>query len=124
VEKEDFFCIGHSVPRIDALDKVLGRAVFAEDISFPDMLHARVLRAGIPHAIIDEINTTEAERMPGVVCVLTAKDIPGVNRYGIAFQDQYALVEDKVRYVGDLEEELVRAIVNNYHRVLEMGELG
>ena len=39
--------------------------------------------------------------MPGVACVLTAKDIPGVNRYGIAFQDQVALAEDRVRYVGD-----------------------
>ncbi len=87
------------------------------------MVHARVLRAGIPHAIIEEINTTEAERMPGVVCVLTEKDIPGVNRDGIAFQDQYALAEDRVRYVGDPEEELVRAIPNNYHTVLETREL-
>ncbi len=39
--------------------------------------------------------------MDGVACVLTAKDIPGINRYGIAFQDQSALAEDKVRYVGD-----------------------
>jgi len=125
MEKEDFFCIGRSVPRIDALDKVLGRAAFAEDLSFPNMLYARVLRAGIPHAIIEEIDSTEAERMPGVVCVLTAKDIPGVNRYGIAFQDQYALAEDKVRYVGDpvaliaaeteaIAEEAVKAIRVRY----------
>ena len=39
--------------QIDALDKVLGRAVYAEDISFPNMLYGRVLRAGIPHALID-----------------------------------------------------------------------
>lgn len=101
-EKQDHFsCIGHSVPRIDALDKVLGRAVYSEDISFPNMLYGRVLRAGIPHAIVEEIDTSKAKAMKGVMCVLTAKDIPGVNRYGIAFQDQYALAEDRVRYVGE-----------------------
>jgi CO/xanthine dehydrogenase Mo-binding subunit len=94
---ERFSCIGHSVPKIDALDKVLGRAVYAGDISFPNMLYGRVLRAGIPHALIEEIDTSKARAMKGVVCVLTAKDIPGINRYGIAFQDQEALAEDRVR---------------------------
>ncbi len=98
---EPFSCVGHSVPRIDALDKVLGRAVYAEDISFPNMLYGRVLRAGVPHAIIEEIDTRQARAMKGVVCILTAKNVPGLNRYGIAFQDQYALAEDKVRYIGD-----------------------
>ena len=101
MEKEEFSCVGHSVPKIDAADKVLGRAVYSEDISFPDMLYGRVLRAGIPHAIIEEIDLREAKAMAGVVCILTARDIPGINRYGIAFQDQVALAEDKVRYVGD-----------------------
>jgi CO/xanthine dehydrogenase Mo-binding subunit len=96
-----FTCIGHSVPRIDALDKVLGRAIYSEDLFFPGMLYGRVLRAGIPHAIIEEIDTRQARVMKGVVCVLTAKDIPGVNRFGIAYQDQVALAEDRVRYVGD-----------------------
>ena len=98
---EQFSCIGHSVPRIDALDKVLGRAVYSEDLSFPGMLFGRVLRAGVPHASIEEIDTRQARAMKGVVCILTAKDVPGLNGYGIAFQDQYALAEDKVRYIGD-----------------------
>jgi nicotinate dehydrogenase large molybdopterin subunit len=101
MEKEEYSCIGHSVPKVDALDKVLGRAVYAEDMSFANMLYGRVLRAGIPHAVIEDIDTREAKAMEGVACVLTAKDIPGVNRYGIAFQDQVALAEDKVRYIGD-----------------------
>ena len=98
---EQFSCIGHSVPRIDALDKVLGRALYAEDISFPNMLYGRVLRAGVPHALIEAIDTREAAAMKGVVCILTAKEVPGINRYGIAFQDQEALVERHVRYAGD-----------------------
>lgn len=101
MEEKRFSCVGYSVPRVDALDKVLGRAIFSEDISFPDMLFGRVLRAGVPHAIIEEVDVSEAKVMKGVAAVLTAKDIPGVNRYGIAFQDQYALSEDRVRYIGD-----------------------
>jgi len=101
MEKDEYSYIGHSVPKVDAIDKVLGRAVYAEDISLPNMLFARVLRAGVPHAIIEEIDISEAESMNGVVCVLTAKDVPGINRYGIAFQDQKALADDRVRYIGD-----------------------
>jgi len=105
LEKRDkvkpFTVIGHSVPKIDALDKVLGRAVYSEDMTFPGMLYGRVLRAGIPHARIKRIDTSRAAAMDGVACVLTAKDIKGRNLYGIAFQDQPALADDKVRYVGD-----------------------
>ena len=101
MEKDEYSCIGHPVPKVDAIDKVLGRAVYAEDISLPNMLFARVLRAGVPHAIIEEIDISEAESMNGVVCVLMAKDVPGINRYGIAFQDQKALADDRVRYIGD-----------------------
>ena len=101
MKKDTYLSVGHSFPRVDALDKVLGRAIYSEDMSFPDMLYGRVLRAGIPHALIDEIDTREAAAMKGVACVLTAKDIPGENRYGIAFQDQEALVRQHVRYAGD-----------------------
>lgn len=98
---EEYTWVGHSVPRVDALDKVLGRAVYSEDISFPHMLYGRVLRAGIPHAIIEDIDVSKAKAMDGVACVLTARDIQGHNQYGIAFQDQKALADDKVRYAGD-----------------------
>jgi nicotinate dehydrogenase large molybdopterin subunit len=99
--KENFSYVGYSVPKVDALDKVLGRAVYAEDLTFPGMLYGRVLRAGVPHAFIEEIDTSQAMAMKGVACVLTAKDIPGTNRYGIAILDQEALVEKHVRYAGD-----------------------
>lgn len=96
-----FAVVGHSVPKIDALNKVLGRALYSEDMTFPGMLYGRVLRAGVPHALIKGIDTSRAEAMDGVVSVITAKDIEGRNLYGIAFQDQPALAEDKVRYIGD-----------------------
>jgi CO/xanthine dehydrogenase Mo-binding subunit len=101
VENGSLTCVGQSVAKIDALDKVLGRALYSEDIWFPGMLYGRVLRAGIPHAMIESIDTSRAATMEGVACVLTAKNIPGKNLYGIAFQDQQALAQDKVRYIGD-----------------------
>lgn len=101
MEKEEFTCVGHSVPKVDALDKVLGKAVYSEDMKFPRMLHGKVLRAGIPHAAIENVDITAAASMEGVACVLTSKDIPGKNLFGIAFQDQWALAEDKVRYIGE-----------------------
>ena len=106
---EQFSCIGHSVPKIDALDKVLGRALYAEDISFPNMLYGRVLRAGVPHAVIEELDTSKAKAMKGVMCILTARDIPGVNRYGIAFQDQVALADRFGDSLRALIDDLVRA---------------
>jgi nicotinate dehydrogenase large molybdopterin subunit len=96
-----FSCVGYSVPKVDAPAKVLGKAVYSEDISFPNMLYGRVLRAGVPHALIEELDVREAKAFPGVASVLTSRDVPGVNRYGIFVPDQDALAEDKVRYIGD-----------------------
>lgn len=99
--KKSFSAVGRSVPKIDALNKALGKAVYSEDIFFPGMLFGRVLRAGIPHARVEKIDVSKARKKDGVACILTAEDIPGRNLYGIAFQDQPALVHDRVRYIGD-----------------------
>ena len=101
VMEQTFSWVGKSVKKVDALDKVTGRAAYAEDLHFPGMLFGKVVRAGVPHAMIDEIDVSEAQAMEGVACVLTAKDIPGKNLFGIAFQDQEALVEKHIRYEGD-----------------------
>ena len=55
MKKEEFTCVGQSVTKVDVLDKVLGRAVYSEDMTFPGMLHGRVLRAGVPHAVIEDL---------------------------------------------------------------------
>ena len=83
------------------MPKVTGRAVYADDISFPDMLFAACFGAPFPAPEILSIDCSEARSLPGVRVVLTAKDIPGPNRYGELVKDQRYLVEDKVRYVGD-----------------------
>jgi nicotinate dehydrogenase large molybdopterin subunit len=87
--------------RPDMADKVAGRLSYLTDLRRPDMLTARILRAGIPHARVVSIDTSAAEALPGVVAVVTAQDIRGLNGYGIVIQDQPALCADKVRYAGD-----------------------
>jgi xanthine dehydrogenase D subunit/xanthine dehydrogenase C subunit len=87
--------------RPDIADKVAGRLAYLTDHRAPDMLVARILRAGVAHARIISIDVSAAQALPGVVAVVTAADIRGQNSYGIVVQDQPALCADKVRFVGD-----------------------
>lgn len=88
-------------PRADLPDKIAGRAGYLTDQRVPDMLVGRILRAGRPHARILSIDTSVAEAMPGVRAVVTHRDVPGLNGFGIMRQDQPALASDRVRYQGD-----------------------
>lgn len=87
--------------RPDVADKVRGRLAYLTDARRPDMLVGRILRAGMPHARILAIDTAEAEALPGVAAIVTHRDVPGLNAYGIMEQDQPALCGERVRYVGD-----------------------
>jgi 4-hydroxybenzoyl-CoA reductase subunit alpha len=93
--------IGTPRPKVDAYAKVTGRALYADDIMLPRMLHGRLLRSPHPHARILSIDTRRALELPGVVAILTGEDLP--QKFGIlpSSQDEYALAIDKVRYVGD-----------------------
>jgi nicotinate dehydrogenase large molybdopterin subunit len=93
--------IGRSVVKVDAVPKVTGKAVYADDLSFPNMLFARVLRSPYPSAKVLSIDFSEALRLSGVRTVLTARDIPGRNRHGERVKDQSYLAEERIRYVGD-----------------------
>lgn len=95
--------IGRSLPRPDAVDKVTGQARFSDDLKFEGMLHARVKRAGVPHAIVKSLDVTKAKRVPGVVAVLTAADIPGEHNHGLVYADWPVMVGvgERVRTVGD-----------------------
>jgi CO/xanthine dehydrogenase Mo-binding subunit len=92
--------IGRRMLRPDAVDKVTGRARFPGDLAMEGMLTIKVLFSPQAHARIVSIDTTEAERLPGVVAVLTHRDVP-VNEYGLIYKDQPALNGDKVRSVFD-----------------------
>lgn len=93
--------VGVSIPRVGAVEKVTGKTEFAADYAFEGMLYGKTLRANYPHAEILSIDTSKAEELEGVVAVLTAKDIPGINGFGKLFKDQPVLCDKKVRYVGD-----------------------
>ncbi|MBI2997380.1 MAG: xanthine dehydrogenase family protein molybdopterin-binding subunit [Deltaproteobacteria bacterium] len=97
----DHKVIGRPVPRADSRSKVLGEARYADDLSLPGMVYGKVLRSPHPHARIRSIDTSRAGKCPGVVTVLTAKDIPGQNTMGPIIKDQPVLCSDVVRYVGD-----------------------
>ena len=98
---EVFSVIGKSKSRIDAHDKVTGHLKYIGDIEYAQTLHGAVLRSPHPHALIKQIDVSRAEALPGVMAVITAKDVPGRNGFGAILPDQPVVCGDKVRYVGD-----------------------
>ncbi|HSH71189.1 MAG TPA: hypothetical protein VK997_14805, partial [Deferrisomatales bacterium] len=94
--------IGRSVPRIDGRDKVTGAAKYSGDLTFPNMLFGKILTSPHAHARILSIDTSEAEKLPGVKAVITHRDVPDL-KYGIspARWDENIFCIDKVRFVGD-----------------------
>jgi len=97
----DFSVVGKGVPRVDSLEKVTGKAEFPITFRLPHMLHGKVVRSPHPHARIISIDTSKAERLPGVKVVVTAKNTPRI-RLGALYRDRDAFPPDlTVRYVGD-----------------------
>jgi len=100
--------VGQTRNRVDAHAKVTGTAAYPGDLNPPDAAAMKILFAGRPHAIVRRIHTAAAEALPGVLAVLTARDVP-VNEYGLILPDQPVLCgpgsskpgADRVRFVGD-----------------------
>src|SRR2546428_3712750 len=93
--------LGRNYPRVDAADKVSGRSQYASDIYLPGMLLCKVLKSPKPHARILHIDTSRAQRLPGVRAVLTGRDVPDARFGNGAVKDKRILALDKVRYIGD-----------------------
>jgi len=93
--------VGSNRKRIDVIDKVLGKPVFAGDMKADRLLFAVVYRSPRPHAWIKSIDVSEALAQPGIVKVITGEDIPGKKRFGVIKKDQPCLAEGRVRYVGE-----------------------
>ena len=87
--------IGKSVPRIDARDKVTGRAKFTSDFKTPRMLFGKIVKSIYPHARILRIDTKNAESMPGVRTIVLPEDAPNV-RFGHLLFDEYVLPRDNI----------------------------
>jgi CO/xanthine dehydrogenase Mo-binding subunit len=95
--------VGTNLRRIDGTEKVGGHALYAGDLRFPGMAHAKVLRSPLAHARIRLIDATKAGALPGVLAVLTRDNLNVVaNSFGAYVRDQQILATEKVRYAGDM----------------------
>jgi carbon-monoxide dehydrogenase large subunit len=96
----DLKFVGQPVPRIDGVEKVTGAAAYVDDLDFgPRLLHAEIVESPHAHARIKHIDTSRAEKVPGVVKVVTAGDLP--YRFGLYMRDRYIFAKDRVRFVGE-----------------------
>ncbi len=94
--------IGVAVFPKDGAPKVTGEARFADDIYLDGMIHCKLLFSEHPHAEVISIDTAEAEKDPGVLLVLTAKDLPGTNLTGVKVKDKPIFADDRVRARTDV----------------------
>ena len=101
IRPSEYAVIGTARPKTDAAGKVAGQTLFADDIVLPRMLWCKLLRSPHPHAVIKRIDTARARALDGVVAVLTGADLPIA--FGIlpVSQDEHALCQDRVRFIGD-----------------------
>lgn len=104
---EAFKVISRNLTKVEAEAKVRGELVFSSDVVLPKMLHLKVLRSPYAHALVKKIDTSKAEKLPGVKAVFTHKDVPKhsvwrsyVLRYSASTRDSHIL-EKEVRHVGD-----------------------
>jgi CO/xanthine dehydrogenase Mo-binding subunit len=92
--------IGQPLGRVEGPAKVTGEARYTADILLPGMIWGKVLRSPLPHAKIVSIDTREAEQMPGILAVLTAKDLPDLLTGRLVY-DMPVLAIDRVRFIGE-----------------------
>ncbi|MDW8801625.1 selenium-dependent xanthine dehydrogenase [Clostridium sp. A1-XYC3] len=95
--------MGENLHRVDAKEKVLGTAEYVDDMQVEGMLYGSALRTKYPRALVKSIDISEAEKHPGVVAVVIAKDVPGKRFIGHLVKDWPAMIAvgEETRYVGD-----------------------
>ena len=108
---EKYSLIGKRLSGLDERDKVLGKVIFADDYTMPGMLYGKVFRSARPSALIKRLDVSKAEALEGVVCVLTAEDVPNnesvknvvgqTTEVGLLEATNQVLARDRVRYFGE-----------------------
>lgn len=95
--------IGSRVHRLDVEEKVLGYGKYPDDFYFPGMIYGSALRSKYPRARVVSINTAAAQKLPGIVCILTAADIPGKNLIGHLVHDWPVMIPEGgiTHFLGD-----------------------
>lgn len=115
--------VGRSVPRLEAISKVTGRAEYVHNLRLPGMLTGKIVRSTVAHGRILNVDISEALKVPGVDRIVTSEDILKViphPYYGPAFHDQPILAIDKVHYVG---EPVAVVLANDPHVAEEAAQL-
>ncbi len=91
--------VGKNAVRLDGVEKITGAAKYVDDLEFgASMLYVAVLESPYAHATIKSIDTSDAEKMPGVRAVVSGKDYP--EKFGLYLKDNSIFPIDRVRYVG------------------------
>ena len=103
---ETYIAVGKPLQRIDGIEKVTGSAKYAADIKLDNMLHAKLLRSPHAHARVKHIDTSAAEKLPGVRAVATILEVPKVIEYWFSLRTeekkkQMFLRDNVVRFIGD-----------------------
>ncbi len=95
--------VGRDIARADGPAKIRGAAQYTADVELPGVLYAKALRSTYPHARLVRVDASKAEKLPGVVAVLTRDDLKGMNAFfGPVVKDQPVVAIDRVRYVGEV----------------------
>jgi CO/xanthine dehydrogenase Mo-binding subunit len=100
-DTSEMVIVGKNVDRVDAIDKVLGNPIYTMDILPENCLYLKVVRSTRAHALLKRIDTSNARKYPGVVQVITATDIPGINESAALLPDKPLLASDRVRFIGE-----------------------
>jgi len=108
---EGYALIGKRQSGLDERDKVIGKVIFADDYTMPGMLFGKVFRSTRPSALIKRLDVSKARALEGVVCVLTAEDVPNnesvknvvgqTTEVGLLEATNQVLARDRVRYFGE-----------------------
>ena len=102
--------IGKGLRKVEGAAKAIGRAVYADDIARPGMLHGKILRSPHAHARIKSIDYSEALALEGVEGVITGKDLPGT--YGItAF---FFFADHNFKIIHNISEVIFDIFLNTY----------
>lgn len=111
--------VGKATDRVDARDKVTGRAKYTSDIRLEGMAHAVLVRSPVSHGRLRGIDTSAAEAHPGVICTLTGFELAELGvvdtNFGLTVLDQPILTTDLVRFTGDP----VAAVIAESHAIAE-----
>ena len=96
-----FKVLERNYPRVDAYEKVTGRATYASDVYLPGMLACKLLPSTRSHARIVRLDTSKAASHPGVRCVITGTDFPDFRFGSGALRDRYVMPREVVNFVGE-----------------------